>query len=54
MTLPHWHPAVDWPDLTGGWTSLASIEVPDFVEFEMLDDTAPELPTPPSRLLGTA
>lgn len=54
VTLPHWHPSVDWPELTEGWTSLASIEVPDFVEFEMLDGTLPELPTPPSRLLGTA
>ena len=54
VTLPHWHPSVDWPELTEGWTSLASIEVPDLVEFEMLDDTAPHLPTPPSRLLGTA
>ena len=54
VTLPHWHPSVDWPELTEGWTSLASIEVPDFVEFEKLDDTAPHLPTPPSRLLGTA
>lgn len=54
VTLPHWHPSVDWPELTEGWTSLASIEVPDFVEFEMLDDTAPVMPTPPSRLLGTA
>lgn len=54
VTLPHWHPSVDWPELTEGWTSLASIEVPDLVEFEMLDDTLPELPTPPSRLLGTA
>ena len=54
VTLPHWHPSVDWPELTEGWTSRASIEVPDFIEFEMLDDTAPELPTPPSRLLGTA
>ena len=54
VTLPHWHPSVDWPELTEGWTSLASIEVPDFVEFEMLDDAAPHLPTPPSRLLGTA
>lgn len=54
VTLPHWHPAVDWPELTQGWTSLASIEVPALVEFEMLDDTSPHLPTPPSRLLGTA
>ena len=54
VRLPHWYPSVDWPQLTKGWTSLASIEVPDFVEFEQLDDTAPHLPTPPSRLLGTA
>jgi hypothetical protein len=54
VTLPHWHPSIDWPELTEGWTSLASIEVPDFVEFEQLDDTAPHLPTPPSRLLGTS
>ena len=54
VTLPHWHPSVDWPELTGGWTSLASIQVPDFTAFEQLDDTAPNLPTPPSRLLGTA
>ena len=54
VRLPHWHPSIDWPELTEGWTSLASIEVPDFVEFEQLDDTAPHLPTPPSRLLGTA
>ncbi len=53
VRFPHWHPSVDWPELTEGWTSLASIEVPDFVEFEQLDDTAPHLPTPPSRLLGT-
>ncbi len=54
VTLPHWHPSIDWPELTQGWTSLASIEVPDFIEFDQLDDTAPHLPTPPSRLLGTA
>lgn len=54
VTLPHWHPSVDWPELTEGWTSLTSIEVPDFAPFEQLDDTAPDLPTPPSRLLGTA
>ena len=53
VRFPHWHPSIDWPELTEGWTSLASIEVPDFVEFEQLDDTAPHLPTPPSRLLGT-
>ena len=54
VRYPHWHPSIDWPELTEGWTSLASIELPDFVEFEQLDDTAPHLPTPPSRLLGTA
>ena len=54
VTLPHWHPTVDWPELTQGWTSLASIAVGAFTEFELLDDTAPHLPTPPSRLLGTA
>ena len=54
VRFPHWHPSIDWPELTEGWTSLASMEVPDFAEFEQLDDTAPHLPTPPSRLLGTA
>ena len=55
VRFPHWHPSIpDWPELTDGWTSLASIELPDFVEFEQLDDTAAHLPTPPSRLLGTA
>ncbi len=55
VRFPHWHPSIpDWPELTEGWTSLASVEVPDFVEFEQLDDTAPHLPTPPSRLLGPA
>ena len=55
VRFPHWHPSIpDWPELTEGWTSRASIEVPDFVEFEQLDDTAAHLPTPPSRLLGTA
>ena len=54
VRFPHWHPSIDWPELTEGWTSQASIEVPDFVEFEQLDDTSPHLPTPPSRLLGTA
>ena len=49
---PHWHPAIpDWPELTVGWTSTSSIKTPDFVRFEQLDDTAPNLPTPSSQLL---
>ena len=55
VRFPHWHPSIpDWPELTEGWTSLASIQTPEFTEVELLDDTAPDLPTPPSRLLGTA
>ena len=49
---PHWHPSVEWPELTKGWTSLASIQTPDFPEAPLKDDTTPHLPTPPSRLLS--
>lgn len=52
---PHWHPAIpDWPELTRDWTSLTSIQTPDFPEVDLQDDTTPHLPTPPSSLLGTA
>lgn len=50
---PHWYPAIpDWPELTAGWTSTSSIETPDFVRVDILDDTQMELPTPPSPLLS--
>ena len=55
VRFPHWHPSIpDWPELTQGWTSLESIETPEFTEFEQLDDTARDLPTPASRLLGSS
>ena len=50
---PHWYPAIpDWPELTTGWTSTSSIETPDFVRVDILDDTQRDLPTPSSPLLG--
>ncbi len=56
VRFPHWHPSIpDWPELTRGWTSLWSIQTPEETpEFRQLDDLDPNLPTPPSRLLGTS
>jgi ectoine hydroxylase-related dioxygenase (phytanoyl-CoA dioxygenase family) len=49
---PHWYPAIpDWPELTVGWTSTSSIETPDFVRVDILDDTQRDLATPSSQLL---
>lgn len=48
---PHYHPDVpDFPTLTRGWTSTASIEIPPGVNFvERFDPRLDDVPTPPSR-----
>lgn len=48
---PHYHPDVpDFPTLTRGWASTASIEIPPGVNFvERFDPRLDEVPTPVSR-----
>jgi hypothetical protein len=48
---PHYHPEVpDFPTLTRGWTSTASVEIPAGVEFvDRFDPRLDDVPTPSSR-----
>jgi hypothetical protein len=48
---PHYHPDVpDFPTLTRGWSSTASIEVPPGITYvSRFDPRLDDVPTPPSR-----
>jgi hypothetical protein len=52
---PHYHPDVpDFPTLTRGWESTASIEVPPGVQFvDRFDPRLDEVPTPVSRFAAS-
>lgn len=50
---PHHFPRVpDWPTITRGWTSTASVQMPAELRLvPRFDRTAPEIPVPASRFL---